>query len=174
MRTRTAVLVVAALVLLSSMGAGANVTVDTEKEPESAVMQIDPSTTIEEMTWTSDGVTLVFSSKIPRRIMLTDMYSLPDAGAGEVRFKRTQLQKGKTEVFMQATQRRGDQAVSIMVGDTMVAVSDPTKPFLTDPQPRHVAIGAASSTILILGVLYILYRRKKRKDKTGVTPSHQF
>lgn len=169
MRPAAPLLVVAAALLLVPTGAGANVTVDTDEEPESAVMQIDPSTTIEDMTWTSDGVTLIFQSDIPRRAMLTDVYSVAQSGASEVTFKRTQLTSGRTEVYMPATQRRGDQAITIMVGNTMVSVSDPTKPFLTNVGPRHVVIGAASSTIILLAGIYLWYRRMQNSDRSGVT-----
>jgi len=173
------VLVVVAL-LLPSMAMATEAEMRTgsgqsnQSTASSSVIQIDPSTSIESMTWGQEGVTLIFESRVPRQAMLTDVYSVTSSGASEVNFKRTQLTAGRTEVYMPATSRRGDQSVTVMVGDTMIAVSDPSKPFLTDVQPRHVLLGAIIGGVTILGMMVVKYRQKRRKDKGGARPLWRF
>ncbi|MFB6158345.1 MAG: hypothetical protein ABEJ95_01650 [Candidatus Nanohalobium sp.] len=149
-------------ILLLSLGAAQNST-NTEPSNETSVIAIDSSTKIVSADWSSDGVTLVFQSDLPRIATITDVNSMPMSGAGKVNFKQVQLASGKTTIQMQTTSRQGSMTVTIGVGNSLIAVSNPGKPLLQDVNTSNVYIGIISGAIWLLINLVSQHKYQIRK-----------
>lgn len=149
-------------ILLLSLGAAQNST-STELGNESSVIAIDSSTQILSADWNQDGVTLVFRSDMPRLATITDVNSMPSSGAGKVNFKQVKLAPGKTTVQMETTRSQGSMTVTIGVGNSLVAISNPNKPLLQDVNKSNVYIGIISGAVWLLINLVSQHKYQIRK-----------
>lgn len=124
---------IALLLLTALFTAAPGAAQDDQPVNETAVIAFDSSTKLLSHDWNDDGtVTLVFESDYPRTATLTDVGSIPDTGAGNVNYKQVRLSAGRTEVVMDATLKRGTATVTINVGETLAAVSNPAQPLLSE------------------------------------------
>lgn len=95
-----------------------------------AMIQIDQSTTLLDVKWNDPTTTFIFESDIPRIVTIVDSNSIPKSGAGQVNFKQVNLAAGKTKVTMQLERDGASKSVTMSVGDSMIAVSNPPKPLI--------------------------------------------
>lgn len=133
---------------------------------QTAVIAFDDATKLLNHTWSDGDVTLTFQSDYPRTATITDVGSIPDTGAGNVNYKQVRLSAGRTQVVMDATLDRGSATVTINVGETLAAVSNPTQPLFENVVRTDLYIlaivTAGSTAFQVLGRRWWTRLRLKR------------
>jgi len=152
-----------------AVNGSANSNQDQEESQETNRAIFDGSTRIKSVNWSTENVTIVFESDIPRSASLTDLGSIDyTGGTSEVEFKTVTLGVGRTEVVMSAEMGSRGKAVSVVVGDSMLVLTKEGSQFLPEPEEKHVVIGSLSGGVTVLLVsLGVVWIKNRRVSESG-------
>jgi hypothetical protein len=147
-------------------GPGVSISVDTGGENSTATPPareaIDNLTSIESARLVEDRMILVFNSKIPQRVVLTDAGAV--FSGGDVPQKSVFLDQGRNRVEMPVTEVQGRVAVTISTRSTLYSkVLDTGGSLISGPYNREdVQTGTLAGLVAGLGVTGVIaYRRVK-------------